>query len=83
MVVLISVILLSKVHILSNKLKATLFLTGILAIAKPCSVVVDIKELYGSESKSQVYAHLHELLSKDEMTAIGRQILPFVANNVC
>lgn len=43
---------------------------GILAIAKPCSVVVDIKELYGSESKSQVYAHLHELLSKDEMTAI-------------
>lgn len=50
-----------------------LFLTGILAIAKPCSVVVDIKELYGSESKSQVYAHLHELLSKDEMSAIGTQ----------
>ena len=74
MVVLISVILLTKVHILSNKLNATLFLTGILAIAKPCSVVVDIKELYGSGSKSQVYAHLHELLSKDEMTAIGMEI---------
>ena len=44
-----------------------------MAIAKPCSVVVDIKELYGSESKSQVYAHLYELLSKDEMTAIGTQ----------
>ena len=35
---------------------------------------MDIKELFGSESKSQVYAHLHELLSKDEMTAVGRQI---------
>lgn len=49
-------------------------IAGILAIAKPCSVIVDVKELYGSESKSQVYAHLHELLSKDEMTDIGRQI---------
>ena len=57
-----------------SKLNDTLILTGILAIAKPCSVVIDIKELFGSDSKSQVYAHLHELLSKDEMTAIGRQI---------
>ena len=57
-----------------SKLNDTLILTGILAIAKPFSVVVDIKELFGLESKSQVYAHLHELLSKDEVTAIGRQI---------
>lgn len=61
------------IKLLCKIIKQTLFLTGILAIAKPCSVVVDIKELYGSESKNQVYAHLHELLSKDEMTAIGRQ----------
>jgi len=39
-------------------------LTGILAVAKPCSIVVEVKELFGSESKSQVYAHLHELLLK-------------------
>lgn len=43
---------------------------GILAIAKPCSIVVDIKELFGSESKSQVYAHLHELIQKPAMETI-------------
>lgn len=43
---------------------------GILAIAKPCSVVVEVKELFGSESKTQVYAHLHELLQKPSMDSI-------------
>ena len=43
-----------------------------LAIAKPCSVVVNVKELlFGAESKSQVYAHLHEVLLKSEMKDIG------------
>jgi len=47
------------------------FLTGILAVAKPCSIIVEVKELFGSESKSQVYAHLHELLLKPTMKDIG------------
>ena len=38
--------------------------TGILVVEKPCATVVDIKELFGSESKTQVYAHLHDLLEK-------------------
>ena len=46
------------------------FLTGILAVAKPCSIIVEVKELFGSESKSQVYAHLHELLLKPELWRI-------------
>ncbi|XP_074636649.1 uncharacterized protein LOC141894790 isoform X6 [Acropora palmata] len=43
---------------------------GIFAIAKPCSIVVEVKELFGSESKTQVYAHLHELLQKPSMHSI-------------
>ena len=41
-------------------------MAGILAIAKPCGTcfVVDLKELFNSESKSQVYAYLHQLLQK-------------------
>ena len=48
-----------------------MFSTGILVFSKPCSVVVDVKELFGSESKSQVYAHLHNLLSNIVMQDIG------------
>ena len=46
--------------IVENKFWAgkNFFLTGILAVAKPCSIIVEVKELFGSESKSQVYAHL-------------------------
>ena len=46
--------------------------TGILAIAKPCAIVVSVKELFGAESKTQVYAHLHEQLQKPEMHDIGK-----------
>ena len=46
--------------------------TGILDIAKTCTVVVDVKELFEAESKRQVYAHLHELHTKEEMSLIGR-----------
>ena len=46
---------------------------GIFAIAKPCSVVVEVKEMFGSESKTQVYAHLHELLQKPSMHSIGNK----------
>ena len=45
--------------------------TGILVVEKPCATVVDIKELFGSESKTQVYAHLHNLWEKTSMNAIG------------
>jgi len=43
------------------------FITGILAFAKPCGVVVDTKEIFGSEGKAQVYAHVHNLLNKAVM----------------
>jgi len=34
--------------------------------SSPCGIVLDIKELYNSESKSQVYGHLHDLLDEWE-----------------
>lgn len=43
---------------------------GILAVAKPCGIVVDIK-LFNSESKTQVYAHLHQLLTNSSMAKTG------------
>lgn len=33
----------------------------------PCGIVVDVKELFNSESKTQVYAHLHQLLKNSSM----------------
>lgn len=44
---------------------------GVLVFAKPCGIVVETKELFGSESKSQVYAHVHNLLSNKVMEDIG------------
>ena len=38
---------------------------------KPCGVVVGVRELFGSESKTQVYAHLHSLLASAKMTNIS------------
>ena len=35
---------------------------GILAGLRPCGVIVLLAELFTSESKSQVYAYLHEFL---------------------
>lgn len=37
---------------------------GILVMERPCGIVVDVKELFGSESKTQVYGHIHNLLDK-------------------
>lgn len=45
--------------------------TRIFEIAKPCFVVVEVKELFGSERKAQLYAHLYELLQKPFMHNIG------------
>ena len=62
--------------IVENKFWAgkNFFLTGILAVAKPCSIIVEVKELFGSESESQVYAHLHELLLKPTVKDIGEYL---------
>lgn len=38
---------------------------------RPCGIIVDVRELFGSESKSQVYGHLHNLLQKDSMHNLG------------
>ena len=38
--------------------------TGILVVEKPCATVVDVKELFGSETKTKVYPHLNNLLEK-------------------
>ena len=46
--------------------------------ARHCSIMVDAKELFGAESKSQVYALVHNLLKKIKDT--GTRI--FVMNNL-
>ena len=33
---------------------------------RPCGIVINVNELFGSESKSQVYAHIHNLLEKPQ-----------------
>ena len=48
--------------------------TGILAVAKPWGIVVVVKELFNSESKKQVYAHLHQLLKNSSMGKTGNNI---------
>eukprot|EP00058_Branchiostoma_floridae_P001186 XP_002586674.1 hypothetical protein BRAFLDRAFT_105480 [Branchiostoma floridae] len=40
---------------------------GVLAFIKPCNIILGLHELYLAESKSQVYGHLHSLLSRSEM----------------
>lgn len=37
---------------------------GILAAVRPCGIIVLLAELFRAESKSQVYANLHEFLRK-------------------
>ena len=37
--------------------------------ARPCAIVVDVKELFGAESKSRVYADVHNLLKKIKDTS--------------
>ena len=44
---------------------------------RPYATVVDVKELFGSESKSQVYAHLHNLLEKTSMDTTGECLFFF------
>uniref|UniRef100_A0A7M5UMV9 Uncharacterized protein n=1 Tax=Clytia hemisphaerica TaxID=252671 RepID=A0A7M5UMV9_9CNID len=44
--------------------------SGVLVFTSPCGVVVNMKELYISESKLQVYGHLYELLKMESMKDI-------------
>ncbi len=49
------------VHVLIHM--SLLHISGVLAGMWPCGIVVLLAELFTAESKSQVYAALHELLS--------------------
>ena len=49
--------------------------TGIVVFEKPCGVVVGVRELFGSESKSQVYGHLHTLFFKGKLGNVGKKML--------
>lgn len=48
---------------------------GILVFERPCGVVIDVRELYGSESKTQVYGHLHTLMNQKNMEHTGTEII--------
>ena len=44
------------------------YLVGILCVMSPCGVIIRCAELFCAESKTQVYAVLHDLLFRnDEM----------------
>lgn len=47
----------------------TILCAGILGVMWPCGVIAMLCELFVSESKSQVYAHLHDFLRMSERTA--------------
>ena len=38
---------------------------------KPFGIVIGVRELFGLESKSQVYAHLHTLFVNGKLRAVG------------
>ena len=46
-------------------------ISGVIVFEKPCGVV-GVREIFGSESKTQVYAHLHSLLASGHMNNIGK-----------
>ena len=46
---------------------------GILVFMKPCGIVIGVRELFGSESKSQVYGHLHSLFASGKLQHIGKK----------
>ncbi len=45
---------------------------------KLCGVVIGVRELFGSESKSQVYGHLHSL-SVHLVTTVYTRILKYIS----
>lgn len=53
-----------QVYIADNRWCFMNNLTGILAGVRPCGVIVLLAELFRAESKSQVYANLHEFMRR-------------------
>jgi hypothetical protein len=45
---------------------------GFLSFQWPCGIVINIAEMFNCESKSQVYGHLHELMERDNMSAVSK-----------
>lgn len=41
-----------------------IFILGVLAGIWPCGIIAMVAELFGSESLSQVYGHLHTYMNK-------------------
>ena len=39
---------------------------------KPCGIVIGVRELFNSESKSQVYGHLHTLFYNGKLGDVGK-----------
>lgn len=52
-------------------------MTGILAGVHPCGVIALIGELFGAESKGQVYGHLHSFLSINECATSSISMLSY------
>ena len=48
-----------------------LIFLGCLVMNWSCGMAVNMEELFGSEGKAQVYGHLHDLLSKENMSSTG------------
>ena len=53
----------------SHTTKLFVSISGILAGVWPCGVITLLSELFISESKSQVYGHLHSFLQSAPNTA--------------
>ena len=58
-------------------------LAGILVGMWPCGIVVMLQELFTAESKSQVYAALHELLSNYPSISKSLSMCLWVTCNLC
>jgi hypothetical protein len=51
---------------------------GVLVFEKPCGIVIGVRELFGSESKSQVYGHLHSLFYNGKLEDVGTEKVKFI-----
>ena len=49
---------------------------GVLAGIRPCGVIVLLAELFSSESKTQVYGHLHQFVQSN--TEVANNISKYV-----
>ncbi len=47
-------------------------MSGVIVFEKLCGVVVGVRKIFGSESKTQVYGQLHSLFASGQMNNIGK-----------